>query len=104
MLRRNTPGRLRATGLVASGLALLAALMGHAPYDIVLLAAALATANFAYRNFGSTSVNIGFLTGDLQSLASAWFGSKKDRTQARVIPVVWVVLRGGRGGDGVRRA
>ncbi len=90
MLRQNTPGRLRATGLLASALALLAAFMGHTPDDIVLLAAALAAANFAYRNFGTTSVNIGFLTGDLQSLAAAWFGPKKDRTKARVIPVVWV--------------
>ncbi len=90
LLRQDTPARRRATGLLASGLALLAALMGHKPYDIVLLAAALAAANFAYRNFVGTSVNIGFLTGDLQSLASALFGPKKDPTKTRVIPVVWV--------------
>ena len=90
MLRQNTPRRLRATGLLASGLALLAALIGHTPYDVVLLAAAIAAANFAYRDFEGTSVNIGFLTGDLQSLAAALFGPKKDRTKARVIPVVWV--------------
>lgn len=95
MLRRHTPGRLRATGLVASALALLAACMGHAPADIVLLATALAAANFAYRNPDGTSVNTGFLTGDLQSLAAALFGSTKDRTTARVTPVVWVFYMAG---------
>ena len=56
----------------------------------MLLAAALAMQNFAYREFGGTTVNIGFLTGDLQSLAATLFGRKRDRTAARLIPVVWI--------------
>ncbi len=84
------PVRRRMAGLVAAALALLASFSGHAPADVVVLATALALANSAYRHFGRTSVNIGFLTGDLQSLALALFGGKPRGGEARIVPTIFV--------------
>ena len=95
LLRRGTAARHRALGLLAGTGALVAAFAGNGPYDIMLLAAALAMQNVAYREFGGTKVNIGFLTGDLQSLAATLFGRQGDWAAARLIPVVWLAYVAG---------
>lgn len=85
----------RVVTAVAAALALGAACMRLRPEDAILLATALAMQNAAYHKFEGSSVNISFLTGNLQALGSALFGADHDRGKRRVVPAVWLAYVAG---------
>ena len=89
----------------ASGFALAAALVRVQPWDVVLLAVALAMQNAALHQFGGKSINTSFLTGTLQSLAMTVSrhalgrdngeDAAGDRVTMRVVPAVWLTYVAG---------